>query len=44
MALEETVTQLRKKALAQRRKPVSDAYQGVSKERIGIIGINRVRL
>lgn len=34
MALEETVTQLRKKALAQRRKPTPDAYQDVSKERI----------
>ena len=34
MALEETVTQLRKKALAQRRPPTPDAYQGVTKERI----------
>jgi hypothetical protein len=34
MALEETVTKLRKQALAQRRKPTPDAYQGVSKERI----------
>lgn len=34
MALEEDVTQLRKKALAQRRKPVPDVFQGVTKERI----------
>ena len=34
MALAEVVTQLRKKALAQRRQPVPDAYQGVSKARI----------
>lgn len=34
MALQEVVTQLRKKALAQRRQPVPDTYQGVSKERI----------
>lgn len=34
MALQEVVAQLRKKALAQRRQPVPDTYQGVSKERI----------
>jgi len=43
MALEETVTQLRKKALAQRRNPVPDAFQGVSKERIAEGPQNRVR-
>jgi hypothetical protein len=37
MALEEDVTQLRKKALAQRRKPTPDAYQSVSKERIAAV-------
>lgn len=34
MALQDTVAALRKKALAERRKPVPDAYQGVDKERI----------
>ena len=34
MALEEIVTKLRKQALAQRRQPTPDAYQGVSKARI----------
>lgn len=34
MALEDTVLALRKEALAKRRKPVPDAYQGVTKNRI----------
>lgn len=34
MALEDNVLKLRKEALAKRRKPVPDAYQGVTKDRI----------
>jgi hypothetical protein len=37
MALEETVTQLRRKALAQRRPPTPKAYQGVTKARIATV-------
>ncbi len=34
MTLQEIVATLRKQALAQRRKPTPDAYQGITKDRI----------